>query len=194
VVFSTGNLYPLMPVVSGGAVKQSPSAPVAEHARSALGRERVFGYFSGTLMALFRLDVAVKLRYGVVQDVAQKVRAGESVSLALRWVKLICPRDARAWALRSLLLAQSPPLALNVPGAERGSVRWLARRPGNLLGKEPRFGAEEAETALLSDATTAHGPFGLPTVALNTVVQWGAHWVTEELPTRIRPTHFSGRC
>jgi hypothetical protein len=183
-----------MPVVSGGAVKQSPSAPVAEHARSALGRERVFGYFSGTLMALFRLDVAVKLRYGVVQDVAQKVRAGESVSLALRWVKLICPRDARAWALRSLLLAQSPPLALNVPGAERGSVRWLARRLGNLLGKEPRFGAEEAETALLSDATTAHGPFGLPTVALNTVVQWGAHWVTEELPTRIRPTHFSGRC
>jgi len=196
VVFSTGNVYPMVPVFSGGAVEETPPAPVGEYAQSALGRERVFEYFSqryGTPVTLFRLNYAVELRYGVVLDVAQKVWVGEPVPLGMSCVNVIWQGDACAWALRCLPLAQSPPLVLNATGAETVSIRWLAHRLGNLLGKEPRFDGEEADTALLSNATKAHHLFGYPTVALETVIQWVAHWVKEGLPTLNKPTHYEVR-
>src|SRR5439155_4939996 len=42
VAFSTGNVYPLMPVKDGGAVESTPVEPKGEYAQSALGRERMF--------------------------------------------------------------------------------------------------------------------------------------------------------
>ena len=46
VVFSTGNVYHLTPVLSGGATEEYPALPVGEYAQSCLGRERLFQYFS----------------------------------------------------------------------------------------------------------------------------------------------------
>src|SRR5215831_6598130 len=46
VAFSTGNVYPLVPVQGGGATEDTPVAPVGEYAQSALGRERMFEYAS----------------------------------------------------------------------------------------------------------------------------------------------------
>jgi hypothetical protein len=46
VAFSTGNVYPLMPVQSGGANEKQVPAPLGEYAQSCLGRERVFQYFA----------------------------------------------------------------------------------------------------------------------------------------------------
>ena len=44
VAFSTGNVYPLRPVTSGGSKETDAPAPVGEYAQSCLGRERVFQY------------------------------------------------------------------------------------------------------------------------------------------------------
>src|SRR5205085_12105110 len=60
--FSTGNVYPLVPVSSGGATEQTPPGPIGEYAQSALGRERMFEYFSrahDTPTSLYRLNSAV---------------------------------------------------------------------------------------------------------------------------------------
>jgi nucleoside-diphosphate-sugar epimerase len=161
-----------------------------------LGRERLFEYFSreqGTPVLLFRLNYAVELRYGVVLDVAQKVWRGEPIDLTMGHVNVIWQGDANAYALRSLPLAASPPRVLNVTGPETISIRSLAQRLGALLGKEPRFIGEEAETALLSNAAQAHRLFGYPTVPLDTVVQWVAHWVRRGGPTWDKPTHYEVR-
>ena len=64
--------------------KRRRSAPVGEYAQSALGRERMFEYFSsahGTPITMLRLNYAIELRYGVLLDIGQKVferRAGGS--------------------------------------------------------------------------------------------------------------------
>lgn len=196
VVFSTGNVYPLVPVVQGGATEETPPAPIGEYAQSALGRERVFEYFSaphGTPVVIYRLNYAVELRYGVILDVAQRVWEGLPVPLAMGCVNVIWQGDACTWALRSLLMAQSPPLVLNATGPETVSIRQLAHRLGELMGKTPIFEGEEPDTALLSNASKAHRLFGYPTVALDTVVQWVAHWVMAGLPTFAKPTHFEVR-
>src|SRR5436190_6100891 len=65
VAFSTGNVYPLVPVSSGGATEDTPPSPVGEYAQSALGRERMFEYGSqtyGTPVVLLRLNYACELR------------------------------------------------------------------------------------------------------------------------------------
>jgi nucleoside-diphosphate-sugar epimerase len=196
VVFSTGNVYPLVPVTGGGATEETPPEPIGEYAQSALGRERVFQYFSGrygTPAVIYRLNYAVELRYGIILDVAQRVWAGEPVSLAMGCVNVIWQGDACAWALRCLPLAQSPPLVLNATGPETLSIRYLAGRLGDLMGKQPRFEGAEADTALLSNASKAHRLFGYPTVTVDTVIQWVAHWVMQGLPTLNKPTHYEVR-
>src|SRR5690606_13014894 len=58
VAFSTGNVYPLMPVTSAGANEDTPVAPIGEYAQSCLGRERIFEYFAmahHTPVLIFRL-------------------------------------------------------------------------------------------------------------------------------------------
>ena len=45
-VFSSGNVYPLLPVTSGGATEETPPQPVGEYAQSVLARERLFEHFS----------------------------------------------------------------------------------------------------------------------------------------------------
>jgi len=55
VVFSTGNVYPLVDIDSGGATEETTPDPIGEYAQSCLGRERMFQYFSrlhGTAVTL----------------------------------------------------------------------------------------------------------------------------------------------
>ena len=73
VAFSTGNVYPLVPVASGGRRRCTTPAPVGEYAASCLGRERVFEHYAATRrtrVALVRLNYAIDLRYGVLTDLA----------------------------------------------------------------------------------------------------------------------------
>ncbi len=196
VVFSTGNVYPLVPVAGGGATEETPTAPVGEYAQSALGRERVFEHFSlrhGTPVAIYRLNYAVELRYGVLLDVAQKVRAGIPVDLRMGYANVIWQGDANAIALRCIAAARTPAEILNVTGLDTLPVRTVAGRFGELLGKAPVFEGKEADTALLSNASKAGRLFGPPNTPVDRVIRWIAHWVKIGGRTLAKPTHFETR-
>lgn len=196
VVFSTGNVYPLTPVAGGGACEDDPTGPVGEYAQSCLGRERVFEHASrsrGTPVVLLRLCYAIECRYGVLVDVAEAVRDGRPVDVAMPAVNVIWQGDACAYALRALAHAASPPLVLNVSGPETVSVRRLAQRFAELLGTEPRLTGEEGAVALLADSARAHRLFGYPRTTLGEMIELVAAWVRARRPTLAKPTHFQER-
>ena len=196
VSFSTGNVYPLSPVASGGSRETDAPAPIGEYAMSCLGRERIFEDASarrGTRVAIVRLNYAIDLRYGVLVDIALRVLRGDPIDLHMGHVNVIWQGDANDWALRCLAQASAPPFVVNVTGGETLSVRELATRFGELLHRAPTFTGIEAPDALLSNASLAHSLFGPPTVATSTLLEWVAEWVQAGRPLLGKPTHFEER-
>lgn len=196
VAFSSGNVYPFVPVDSGGATEDTPSGPVGEYAMSCLGRERMFDHFSneaGTRVLHYRLNYAVDLRYGVVVDIAQRILRQEPIDLSAGYFNVIWQGYANSVALKCLGLASSPPALLNVTGMERACVRELATRLGGLLGVAPVFRGTESPTALLSNASRCHARFGSPDIDLDTMVEWAAAWLKQGGVTLNKPTHFEAR-
>ena len=193
VVFSTGNVYPLVDASSAGSVETDPTGPVGEYAQSCLGRERVFEYFSrenGTPCLLFRLNYATDLRYGVLADTARKVWAGDPVDLTVPKVNAIWQGDANSYAFRALGLAASPPATLNVTGAGSIAVRELAQRFARRFGRAARFAGQEGPVALLSDASRARDLLGEPEVSLDLLAEWTAAWVEAGGRDLGKPTKF----
>jgi len=196
VIFSTGNVYPLVPVSSGGATESCHPDPVGEYAQSCLGRERIFEYFCnkfGTKAVFLRLNYAIDLRYGVLLDVAQKVFRGVPIDLRMGYVNVIWQGDVNNAAIRALTLCRNPPRILNITGPEIISIRWLATCFGKIFGKKPIFENEETETALLSNASEYHRLFGYPRVTLKQMIRWVAHWILIGGPTLNKPTHYEVR-
>jgi nucleoside-diphosphate-sugar epimerase len=196
VVLSTGNVYPLTRVGSGGAREDDPSGPVGEYAMSALGRERVFEYFSrafGTPVALVRLNYACDLRYGVLVDLARRVWAGEPIDLGMGRFNTIWQGDANAMTLRAFDLAASPPWVVNVTGPEELSVRAVCEQFGRRFGRPVRFTGAEAATALLSNATRGVQLLGPLRVATDRLIEWVADWVARGGRSLGKPTHFESR-
>jgi nucleoside-diphosphate-sugar epimerase len=196
VVFSTGNVYPLVPVSSRGAQEDHPVGPVGEYAMSCVARERLFedaASRSGTRVTIVRLNYANDLRYGVLVDLARRILAGEPIDLSMGQVNLIWQGDANARALQCLALAASPAMILNVTGPEVLSVRALARRIGEFAGREPVFIGVEAADALLSDASRSVELFGPPAVSVDTMIQWTVNWLRKGGRVLGKPTHFEER-
>ena len=81
VAFSTGCVYPFVPVASGGATEDSKSLdPPGEYANSCVGRERMFEYFSASTArrgACFGSTMPSTCAMACWHDVARKVRTGE---------------------------------------------------------------------------------------------------------------------
>src|SRR5688500_10648279 len=193
VVFSTGNVYPLVPVSGPAPTEADAPAPVGEYAQSCLGRERVVEYVSreqGLRALMFRLNYAVDLRYGTLVDIARKVFMAEPIDLSVGYFNAIWQGDANSYALRSLELCASPPAVLNVTGAERISTRESAEWFGAVFGRPPRFVGEEGPVALLSDSTLCRTRLGEPQVPLSQLSEWVAHWVAAGGSTLNKPTHF----
>ena len=196
VAFSTGNVYPLVPVLQGGCDESHPVEPVGEYGQSSLGRERVFTYFSHknqTPLAIFRLNYAIDMRYGVLLEIAKSVFASKPIDVTMGHVNVIWQGDANEYALRSLLIANTPPEIINVTGPETLPVRWVAEEFGKLFGKEPVFVGIEQETALLNNASKSHKLFGYPRVSIRELIEWTADWVANERETIDKPTHFQER-
>ena len=196
VVFSTGNIYPFVPINSGGAIEQTKPSPIGEYAQSCLGRERVFEHFSiknGTEMLLYRLNYALDLRYGVLLEVAKAVANHKSIDLSMGFANVIWQGDANEYAIRSLLHCESPARKLNVTGPETISIQWLAEEFGKLLGKPPIFENRPGDTALLNNSGQAHTLFGNPSVSIEEMIKWTANWVEIEGEQLGKPTHFQER-
>lgn len=196
VAFSTGNVYPLSPIDGAGSREGDTLAPVGEYAASCVGRERVFEDAAdrlGTRSLLFRLNYAVDLRYGVLVDIARRLLDGSPIDLAMGYVNCIWQGDANAAALAALPLTEAPPLALNITGSERLSVRALAVELGERLGRTPQFVGTEGSDALLSDTTRARELVGPPSVASATLVGWVAEWLRGGGRTLGKATRFERR-
>lgn len=196
VVFSSGNIYPLVSVFSGGATESTPPGPVGEYAQSCLGRERIFEHFSHRFqipMLIYRLNYAVEMKYGNLLEIAQAVYQEKPMDLRNGHMNVIWQGDANEIAIRSLLHCSNPPKLLNVTGPETISIRWVAEEFGKVFGKKPLFENQEESTALLNNATHAHQLFGYPSVSLTQVMEWVAAWVEHGGKTIDKPTHFQVR-
>lgn len=196
VVFSSGNIYPIVPVNGGGCSEKDRPLPNGEYAMSCLARERSFEYAAqtfGTKVFIYRLNFAVDLRYGVLFDVANKIMKGEPISLSTPCFNFIWQGSANEIALRGLLHATAPACVMNVTGPETVSIKKAAIELGQYLGKEPVFEGEEGDDAYLNDASLAMETFGYPSVSAKTLIRWQAEYILDGGRTLDKPTHFEER-
>jgi nucleoside-diphosphate-sugar epimerase len=197
VAFSTGCVYPFVPVDGGGATEEVPPVPPpGDYANSCAGRERMFQHFSarlGTAGRIVRLNYAIDMRYGVLHDIASKVRDGEPIDLAMGHVNVIWQGDANAVALRCLARTTRPTTPINVTGPETISVRWLAEELGRRLGRAPKLTGSEASAGWVSNAARMVAEFGPPRVPLARMMDWTADWLERGMASLGKPTHYEVR-
>ncbi len=196
VAYSTGNVYAMVPPESGGPTEEAVPGPVGDYAMSCLGRERIFSYFSRAMdipVALLRLNYAHEMRYGVMVDLAQQVLAGREIDVTMGHFNAIWQGDSNAMTLRALDHAASPPRIINIAGLEVLSVRRVAERFGELLGKPVALVGTEAADALLSNGRLGCELLGHPRVTMEQMIAWIADWQSRGGPTLGKPTHFQTR-
>jgi nucleoside-diphosphate-sugar epimerase len=197
VAFSTGCVYPFVPVDGGGATEETPAVPPpGDYANSCVGRERMFEHFSvrlGTPGRIVRLNYAIDMRYGVLHDIAAKVRDGAPIDLAMGHVNVIWQGDANRVALGCLAHTTAPTTPLNVTGPETISVRALAEAFGRLFERAPKFTGHEAATGWLSNAARMTAECGPPRVPLERRIAWTADWLARGMASLGKPTHYEVR-
>jgi nucleoside-diphosphate-sugar epimerase len=196
VAFSTGCVYPFVPVDGKGADESMPPDPPGEYAQSCVGRERMFEYFSqkyATQGRLFRLNYAIDMRYGVLHDIASKVLSGAPIDVSLGHVNFIWQGDAASQALRCLAHCEAPTSPINVSGHEILAVRDIAQEFGALFDREPILIGNEEPTAWLTDTSLAVKLFGMPVVDTAQLIVWTADWIRREMPNLGKPTRYEVR-
>ncbi len=196
VVFSTGNIYPFVPIDGNGADESTHPDPVGEYAQSCLGRERIFEYFckkNRTPILIYRLNYALDLTYGVLNDLARMVFEEKPIDLSMGYVNMIWQGDANNYAIRCLHHCTVPASFLNITGTEILSVKLLANRFGELFSKKPVFTGTSSPSALLNNARKAHRLFGKPSISSEQMIQWTAEWIQSGGASINKPTHFQER-
>ncbi len=196
VAFSTGCVYPLVHISSGGSKETDPPVAIGEYAQSCLGRERMFEFGSiryNTPVSLIRLNYAVEMRYGVLVDIALKVKNETPVDLSMGYFNVIWQGDSNDVVLRSLAHCETPAKIFNISGSEILSVREVAIAFGKLFGVEPILTGKEENTALLSNSELAYSVFGKPKTSVHQIIKWTAEWLKSGHNLLGKPTHFEVR-
>lgn len=196
VVFSSGNIYPIVPLSSGGCTEEDKVGPIGEYAMSCLARERAFEYAAnkyGTKVFIYRLSFAVDLRYGVLFDCAKKIMDGTPISLTTPCFNFIWQGSANEIAIRGLLHCEAPALKMNVTGPEINSIKYVCEKLGKYLGKAPIFEGEMQPNAYIANASKCTEIFGYPEVGPETLIKWQAEYILDGGRTLDKPTHFEER-
>jgi nucleoside-diphosphate-sugar epimerase len=197
VAFSTGCVYPFVPVDGGGATEDTPAVPPpGDYAYSCLGRERMFEHFSarlGTAGRLIRLNYAIDMRYGVLHDIGAKVLHGEPIDLSMGHVNVIWQGDANVVALRCLAHTTTPTSPLNVTGPQTLRVRWLAEEFARRFRRTAQFTGSEGSTGWLNDASRMVAQFGSPRVSVDRMLDWTADWLSRGMASHGKPTRYEVR-
>lgn len=195
VCFSTGNVYGRSTVSRGGAQEGDALIPDGEYAASTIGRERVFESVArrtGSPLLLYRLFYACDLRYGVVTEIARRVLEGEPVDVTTGWVNVIWQGDANRLALRGLLVANNPALALNVTGP-MVRVRELAECIGTHAGVAPQLTGEAQADALIGNVDRLAEYLPYTALPLDTLCAWAVAWIRAGGRLLSKPTKFEVR-
>ena len=196
VAFSTGNVYDLSQVGGAMPTEDDITDPRGGYAQSALGRERVFEYFSNlnkTPVCIIRLNYAIDLRYGVLRDIGTRVYADQPIDLSTGHVNVIWQGDVINQSILCLEHCSSPANIINMTGPETASIRYIAGQFARIFDKNVNFSTEESPTALLNNASKAARLFGYPAVPLLRMIEWAAHWIKQGGASLDKPTHFEVR-
>jgi hypothetical protein len=182
-------------VTHGGSQEGDALLPDGEYAASCVGRERVFESITrrtASPLLLFRLFYACDLRYGVVTELALKVLQQQPIDLTTGWVNVIWQGDANRLALRSLVVANAPALALNVTGP-MVRVRELAERLASHAGVSPVFAGIESDHALVANVDRLEEQLPFTPLPLDTLCAWAVAWIRSEGRLLNKPTKFEVR-
>ena len=192
VALSTGNVYPVVPLDSGGSTEEDSLIATGEYSAAAIGRERVLQYFAthhGVKIAIVRLNYAVDMVYGVLVDIGRKVMEGEPIDLQMGYLNCIWQGDANEAVLRLLSQVQSPADIYNLSGPLL-SVKKIALEFGDHLKMIPRFSGVEKNGALLTNSNKLNRLLGGPATPIFNVIKWTAHWLKNNGRSLGKPTKF----
>jgi len=196
VAFSTLCVYPFADRNGPGWDETVSPTPLGEYANSCAGRERVFQYFSEkhrTPGRLVRLNYAIDLRYGVLQDVALKVLNGEEIDISTGHANIIWQGDAVSQILRCFAHCEVPSSPINIGMPSLTGIRDVAGRFAEHFGVEAHLAGTEQDLVWHNDTSLARKLFGDPVVDLESMVRWNAEWLKQGLPVYQKPTHYDQR-
>lgn len=196
VYLSSGNVYQFTDVKGPGSSENDALEPIGEYAMSRLGGERLVQFVSQrnqTPICIVRLFYATELRYGIIHDLASKIKNKLPIDLSMGYFNQIWQGDANAFIVQCLSLCSVPAKIINLTGPEVLSVRHVARRLGELMGIEPNLQGKESPTALLGNGSEIFSDFGKPLISSDQIIEWAAWWVMNEGASLGKPTKFEKR-
>ena len=196
VYLSSGNVYKFIDVNSGGATEEDEVAPVGEYAMSRLGGERILAYEAkrnNIPCCIVRLFYSTELRYGIVHDIANKIKNGDVIDLSMGYVNQIWQGDACSYLVKCLSLCEVPVNVINLTSQEIYRVRDIAEKLGNRMNMEPVFKGKECENALLGNPKKLVNMFGEPKIDIDQIIEWVADWVMNAGESLGKPTKFEKR-
>lgn len=196
VYISSGNVYKFVDVSTHGASETDEVEPIGEYAMSRLGGERILAYQSrrnNTPACIVRLFYATELRYGIIHDIAWKLKNGTPIDLSMGYFNQIWQGDACSYLAQCFALCEVSAKTINLTGPEILLLREVATKLGELMGIRPKFEGTESPTALLGDSSELFKYFGKPSVSADQIIEWVASWVMQDGESLGKPTKFEKR-